>query len=54
MLATRYSTIGKPLIPGMAGPTTEKTTCATVLCADLHGYDAIVAQLPAFKVVPLL
>jgi adenylate cyclase len=55
MLATStYSTIGIPLIPGVAGPATEKTKCATVLCADLHGYDAIVAQLPAFQVVSLL
>jgi adenylate cyclase len=54
MLATRYSTIGIPLIPGVAGPATEKTTCATVLFADLRGYDTIVAQLPALKVVPLL
>jgi class 3 adenylate cyclase len=55
MLAARYSTIGIPLIPGAAGPATETTTtCATVLCADLHGYDAIVAQLPAFQVVSLL
>jgi adenylate cyclase len=54
MLATRFSTIGIPLIRGLAGPTTERTTCATVLCADLHGYDTIVSQLPAFEVVPLL
>jgi class 3 adenylate cyclase len=49
-----YSTIGIPLIPGMARATSAETTYATVLFADLHGYDALIEQLPPLQVVSLL
>jgi len=49
-----YKTIGIPLIPGVTRNMTAETTCATMLFADLHGYDALVEQLPPLQVVPLL
>jgi adenylate cyclase len=49
-----YSTIGIPLIRGALHPSTAETTCATMLFADLHGYDGLVEQLPPAQVVPLL
>jgi adenylate cyclase len=49
-----YSTLGIPLIPGMRRTATAETTCATVLFADLHGYDALVEKLPPPQVLSLL
>jgi adenylate cyclase len=49
-----YSTIGIPLIPGAARPTAAVTTYATLLFADLHGYDALAERLAPVKVLPLL
>jgi len=49
-----YSTIGIPLIPAAARPTAAATTYATLLFADLHGYDALVEHLAPVKVLPLL
>ncbi len=49
-----YSTIGIPLIPAAARPTAAATTYATLLFADLHGYDALAEHLPPAKVLPLL
>jgi adenylate cyclase len=49
-----YSTIGIPLIPRTLPPAAAKTTCATVLCADLHGYDALAEQLPPSQVASML
>jgi len=55
VLATpAYSTIGIPLIPRHLPPAAAKTTCATVLCADLHGYDALAEQLPPSQVASML
>ena len=34
-----YSTKGIPLIPAAMRPSSAETTCATMLFADLHGYD---------------
>jgi adenylate cyclase len=49
-----YSTIGIPLIPRKMRPAAAKTTCATVLCADLHGYDTLAEQLPPSQVASML
>lgn len=49
-----YSTKGIPLIPAAMRPSSAETTCATMLFADLHGYDAMVEQLPPTDVVPPL
>jgi len=49
-----YSTIGIPLIPAAARPTATATTYATLLFADLHGYDALVEHLAPAKVLSLL
>ena len=49
-----YSTRGIPLIPAAMRPSGAETTCATMLFADLHGYDVLVEQLPPAHVVPLL
>jgi adenylate cyclase len=49
-----YSTRGIALIPVAMRPSGANTTCATMLFADLHGYDALVEQLPPPDVVPLL
>jgi len=49
-----YSTIGIPLIPQTMRPADAKTTCATVLCADLHGYDTLAEQLPPSQVASML
>jgi adenylate cyclase len=49
-----YSTKGIPLIPAAMRPSSAETTCATLLFADLHGYDWLVEQLPPADVVPLL
>jgi class 3 adenylate cyclase len=54
MLTASYSTIGIPLLPGVIRPATAETTCATVLFADLHGYDALVEKLPPHEVLTLL
>ncbi|MGO9513457.1 MAG: adenylate/guanylate cyclase domain-containing protein [Steroidobacteraceae bacterium] len=50
----RYSTIGIPLIPGVNRAAGTGTTCATVLFANLHGYDALVERLPPVEAVALL
>jgi class 3 adenylate cyclase len=49
-----YSTIGIPLIPRAMRPAAAVTTCATVLCADLHGYDTLAEQLPPSQVALML
>jgi class 3 adenylate cyclase len=49
-----YSTKGIPLIPAAMRPSCAETTCATMLFADLHGYDVLVEKLPPADVVPLL
>lgn len=49
-----YSTTGIPLIAAVAHPAAAQTACATVLCADLHGYGALVEQLPPLRVLPLV
>ncbi len=49
-----YSTIGIPLIPAAARPSAAATTYATLLFADLHGYDALVEHLSPAEVLPLL
>lgn len=50
-----YSTRGIPLIRGSAPrPAAAEPMCATVLFADLHGYDAIVEQLTPAEVAFLL
>ncbi len=49
-----YSTIGIPLIPGTARPAAARTTYATVLCADLHGYDALAERLPPSQLASML
>jgi adenylate cyclase len=49
-----FSTIGIPLIPGAMSPAAAKTTCATVLCADLHGYDTLAERLPPLQVASML
>jgi class 3 adenylate cyclase len=51
---TAYSTLGIPLIPGVTRAAVAETTCATVLFADLHGYDALVEKLPPCEVLSLL
>jgi len=53
LTAPAYSPIGIPLIPRALQPAAE-TTYATVLCANLRGYDALVEQLSPVTVVPLL
>lgn len=45
---------GKPLIPGLVSPSVTEVTCATVLFADLHGYDVAVNLLPPVDVATLL
>lgn len=52
--ARPYSTRGVPLIHGVGRPSAAETTCATMLFADLHGYDALVEKLPPIQVVGLL
>lgn len=54
MLTPAYSTLGIPLIPQAIPPKAAETTCATVLFADLHGYDALVERLPPVQVVSML
>jgi class 3 adenylate cyclase len=49
-----YSTIGIPLIPRTMPSAAAKTTCATVLCADLHGYDSLAERLPPSQVASML
>jgi len=49
-----YSTIGIPLIPCVNRAAGAGTTCATVLFADLHGYDVLAEHLPPADVVSLL
>ncbi|HLN48180.1 MAG TPA: adenylate/guanylate cyclase domain-containing protein [Steroidobacteraceae bacterium] len=54
LTVSAYSTIGIPLIPRTMPPAAVKTTCATVLCADLHGYDTLAEQLPPSQVASML
>jgi class 3 adenylate cyclase len=54
LTAPDYSTKGIPLIPAAMRPSSAETTCATMLFAALHGYDALVEQLPPNGVVALL
>jgi adenylate cyclase len=49
-----YSTLGIPLIQGAPLPSRAPTTFATVLFADLHGYDALAEDLQPVQVVSLL
>jgi len=49
-----YSTIGIPLIPGAARPAAAASTYATLLFADLHGYDALAERLAPANVLLLL
>ncbi len=49
-----YSTIGIPLIPQAMPAASARTGCATVLCADLHGYDTLVERLPPSQVASML
>jgi class 3 adenylate cyclase len=49
-----YSTIGIPLIPGAMRWVRPETTCATLLFADMRGYDTLAQRLPAAEVAPLL
>ena len=49
-----YSTIGIPLIPRAPRPAAAETTCATVLCANLHGYATLAEQLPPLKLASML
>lgn len=49
-----YSTVGIPLIPRARRPIATETACATVLCADLHGYDSLAGQLPPALVASML
>lgn len=55
MLTSReYSTKGIPLIRGCARSTAAEVSPATVLCAYLHGYDALVESLPPAEVALML
>ena len=55
LTAQPFSAIGVPLIPATGkAPAGVETTFATVLCADLHGYGALVEKLPVARVVALL
>jgi adenylate cyclase len=54
LAAPAYSTIGIPLIPGVIRIATAETMCATVMFADLHGYETFVEGLPPRQVVSLL
>jgi class 3 adenylate cyclase len=54
LAAPVYSTLGIPLIPGAQRLLPARTTCATVLHADLHGYDALVERLAPLALVRLL
>jgi adenylate cyclase len=49
-----YATIGIPLIPRTMRPAAAMSTCATVLCADLHGYDTLAERLPPSQVASML
>jgi class 3 adenylate cyclase len=49
-----FSPIGVPLIPGVPRAAHEQTTYGTVLFANLHGYDALVEQLPPADAAALL
>ena len=49
-----YSTIGVPLIPGVARTTPAPPTCGTVLFANLHGYEALVERLSPVDVTSML
>lgn len=49
-----FSPLGVPLIQVVAPPTGVPTTFATVLCANLHGYEALAESLPPARVVSLL
>jgi adenylate cyclase len=49
-----FSPLGVPLIQAVTPPTGVPTTFATVLCANLHGYDALAETLPPARVVSLL
>jgi class 3 adenylate cyclase len=49
-----YSPIGVPLIPGVPRASPEQRTYGTLLFANLHGYDALVEQLPAADAAVLL
>lgn len=55
MISTRsYSIRGRPLIAGHAAPIPTESFCATVLSADLHGYEALLEFLPSSELVALL
>lgn len=45
---------GKPLIPAVAGPDVGESTCATILFADLHGYDTLIEPLEPLEMAVLL
>jgi adenylate cyclase len=49
-----YSTIGIPLIPGAMRRAAAQTTCATLLCAEMRGYDSLAERLPPVEVASLL
>lgn len=49
-----FQTKGIPLIRGSVRPSMAEGTLATMLCATLHGYDALVERLPPTQVVTLL
>ena len=49
-----FSPLGVPLIQAVAPAAGVPTTFATVLCANLHGYDALAEVLPPAQVVALL
>jgi len=51
---TAYSPLGVPLIHSTGPPEAVPTTFATVLCANLHGYDELAAALQPTQVVSLL
>ncbi len=52
--APDYSIMGIPLIPEAMHLPVAKTTQATVLSADLHGYGALVERLPPMDVLVLI
>jgi class 3 adenylate cyclase len=54
LTAHAYSTLGIPLLPTVRRSPAAETTCATVLFADLHGYDALVEKLPPCQALSLL
>jgi class 3 adenylate cyclase len=54
VMASSYSTLGVPLIPCVSRTPHQTAECATIVCAHLRGYEALVEHRPALEVASVL